>query len=151
MCLSSSRKRAALTLEESSILLLCLKVGNLRDLLQSLMPPIYGNNARKLSATCCWVAALLYPRNVALLGKVSWRNLDKACFMWFMQQRSKGPAVTGSLLQGKASQFFYNSLSNFECSNLLKMALDGFSSHFGTQHFWSYRQFWTPFGPTLPR
>lgn len=33
-------------------------------------------------------------------------KLDKACYMWFMQQRSKGAPVSGPVLQEKALQLF---------------------------------------------
>ena len=79
-------------------------------------------------------------------------KLDKAFFMWFMQQRSKGVSVSGPLLQEKALQFFPNDLSRFKCRTLLKLALDGFTTFApDISKLQANSEFWAPFGPILPK
>ena len=48
--------------------------------------------------------ALAKKRCIVRKGQLD--KLDKACFTWFMQQRSKGAPVSGPLLQEKALQLF---------------------------------------------
>ncbi|KAI6655391.1 Jerky protein homolog-like [Oopsacas minuta] len=38
--------------------------------------------------------------------KIQFEDLDKACNIWFLQQRSKGAPISGPLLQEKALQLF---------------------------------------------
>ena len=48
--------------------------------------------------------ALAKKRCIVRVGQ--FKKLDKACFTWFVQQRSKGAPVSVPLLQEKALQFF---------------------------------------------
>ena len=41
-----------------------------------------------------------------IIEKIQFEDLDKACNIWFLQQRSKGAPVSGPLLQEKALQLF---------------------------------------------
>ena len=54
--------------------------------------------------TCCDNPTLMKKR--CILRQVHFPELDKACHIWFLQQRSKGAPVSGLILQEKSLQLF---------------------------------------------
>ena len=47
-----------------------------------------------------------FAKKRCIMKEAQFETLDKACYIWFLQQRSKGAPVSGPLLQEKALQLF---------------------------------------------
>ena len=67
-----------------------------------------------------------------IIRKAKFEELKKACFMWFMQQRSKGAPVSGPLLREKALQLFHSIYP--ESSDQSFVASSGWLTNFISRH-----------------
>ena len=47
-----------------------------------------------------------FAKKRCIVREAKFEELEKACYTWFMQQRSKGAPVSGPLLKEKAMQLF---------------------------------------------
>ena len=109
---SSKRKRNVVTLETKLQIIAELKEGRS----QRLVAELY--NIPKSTIADIWkirdkieqhVSASEYPKFAkqrCIIREAHFDQLDQACYLWFLQQRSKGAAVSGPTLQEKALQLF---------------------------------------------
>ena len=67
-----------------------------------------------------------------IIRKAKFEELEKVCFMWFMQQHSKGALVSGPLLKEKALQLFYSIYP--ESSYQSFVVSSGWLTNFISQH-----------------
>ena len=73
-----------------------------------------------------------YAKKRCILREPHFEKLDKACYMWFMQQRSKGAPVSGPLLQEKASQLFSDLYPDLDADSF--KASSGWLHKFSCRH-----------------
>lgn len=108
----SKRKRNVITLEKKLEIIEELKKGKS----QRCVSDIY--NIPKSTIADIWKSKEKIEQHVSasdyaqfakkrcIIREAHFEKLDQACYVWFLQQRSKGAAVSGPLLQEKALQLF---------------------------------------------
>ena len=106
------RKRKVITLDKKLIIIDQLSKGSSQRQVSAL------HEFPKSTVVDIWKARdkikehLLISDNPSVLKKrcivkdAQYEELDKACYIWFMQQRSRGAPVSGPLIQEKALQLF---------------------------------------------
>lgn len=108
----TKRKRCVLTLEKKLEVIKELKKGKSQRLVSELFGIPKSTTAdiwrlrekieQHVSASDC----PRFAKQRCIVRDANYDKLDQACYQWFLQQRSKGAAVSGPLMQEKASLLF---------------------------------------------
>ena len=112
MASKEGRKRRVLTLEKKLEVIQELKNGKSQRLVRTLysipkstVADIWKDREKieryVISSDCSSLA-----KRRCILREANFAKVDEACYVWFLQQRSKGAPVTGPILQEKALQFY---------------------------------------------
>lgn len=104
-----SRKRKVITLEKKLAIISELSKGKSQRFVSDVAKSTIADIWKVREKIMLHVAANDNPsfaKKRCIIKQPHFDKLDKACYMWFMQQRSKGAPVSGPVLQEKALQLF---------------------------------------------
>ena len=85
----------------SDSIAICLKF--LSQLLET-----YGKDQKKFENFVSQSECPTKAKKKSIVRKAKFEELEKACYLWFSQQHSKGAPVSGPLLKEKAIQKFHS-------------------------------------------
>ena len=134
----ASRKRRVITLDQKLKIIDDLKegksqrlVGDIHGVPKSTVGDIW-KDREKIEKYVSTSDCPTFAKKRCIVREAKFEELEKACYTWFMQQRSKGAPVSGPLLKEKALQLFPSIYPESSAQSFV--ASSGWLSNFISRH-----------------